>query len=124
MKKFLTAVRLLASAFGVGAVIYLSNQGELGVNLTTIMSTASPIVVIIVTYMFDVLKYVIPATVVKLVISNATKTLGQENTDFLVKLVNEIGAPKLVELIQNGWADIQQLKETVTLIRQDQVDNG
>lgn len=123
MKKFLSIVRLLAGGFGLGAVIYLSNQGELGVNLTTIMSTASPIVVIIFTYMFDVLKYVIPATLAKLVINKLVTAIGKDNTDFLVKIVNEVGAPKLVEIIKDGWDQFQDLKQTVTLIRDDQTAN-
>jgi hypothetical protein len=124
MKKFLSIVRAGAMMFLVAAPIYLANQGELGVNLTTIMSTSSPIVIIIITYTFDLLKYVLPSTMVKLVLSKFTKTLGAENVKFLTDLVNTTTPELLVKQVNEFRSEFNEMKETLALIREDQVSNS
>jgi len=120
MKKVMTLIRLSAGGFGAAAVLYLSNQGELGVNMTTIMATASPIVLIIVTYMFEALRYILPTAIVRVVFNFAQKRFGNEHTKQLVELVNSIAPQEVVNKVTEFMSEFVDLKNTVTLIKERQ----
>ena len=113
-------IRKGAIIFGGGAAIYLFNEGELGVNMTTVMATASPIVVVVITYMFDLFKWVLPKMMLAVVYKKVVGVLGKDNTAYLKQLINNKSPQEIVNELGVFFDDIQDIKGTLKLIRQDQ----
>lgn len=120
MEKIIKIIRLGAVAFLGTAVVYLANEGELGVNLTTILSTASPLVLVIITYIFEALRYILPVVLVKTITSKVIGVVGQDSADYIKQLINNKTPQEIVSAFTELLERFSNLEETVSAIRQDQ----
>lgn len=120
MKKFIKTVQLTSVAFLIGAPLYLANEGELGVNLTSILVTVSPSVLLIITGIYEVLQYVLPAKTVMSLWKAVESKLGQENTKFVKDTINTITPEQFVKIATKLANEITEIRETVTAIKEKQ----
>lgn len=122
MKNLIKLVKGGSLLFLVGAPLYLANEGELGVNLTSILATATPATLLIVAGLYELFQLVIPATTALKIWNVVIDTLGEDKADAIKGIVNELSPDELVKLAKQFILDLQEVKETVVAIKQTQDD--
>jgi len=122
MKNLIKLVKGGSLLFLVGAPLYLANQGELGVNLTSIRAIATPATLLIITGLYETFQLVIPATTALKIWNVVIDTLGKDKADAIKGIVNELSPDELVSLAKQFITDLNVVKETVVAIKQTQDD--
>lgn len=116
-------IRRIAFIGGIGAVGYLANDGELGANTVTAISAVSPMALIVVTYMYEALAWILPKATVTIMLNWANKNIGKDNVTALKQMVKDTTPQALANEFIGAKQDIADMKQTLALIREDQLKN-
>ena len=114
------SIRRLAFIFILVALGYLANNGELGANTVTAISTISPLALVIVTYLYEVMRWILPKAIVTLIWSTVTKYVGKENVPYLKTLIDATTPQALMEQVSEFLNDIKLMKNDIVLIKEKQ----
>jgi len=118
------SIRRLSILSIVGALFYLGSEGELGANEVTALSTISPLLVIVVTYMFEVLRWILPKAIVGIVWKYASTHIGTGNTNFLKDMTKNLSFAEIFKTGIKYKERFDKMEETISVIRSDQEKVG
>jgi len=118
--KLISLIKWGALAFTGTALYYLGSNGEIGVNMQTVLATAPSGFLVIFSGLFELVKYVLPATVVKLFVGKLTPIIGAENVAYLQQLAREKSPKEIVNSIGELVNEFQSLKKDISLIKERQ----
>lgn len=120
MEKIIKLIKYAALAFTGASLYYLGSEGEIGVNMQTVLATAPTGTLVIFTSLYELVKYVLPVTMVKVFISRLTPVIGEEGVSYVKQLAREKTPQQIVESIGKLINEFQELKSDVNLIRSRQ----